>query len=218
MQFSRRHFLRTSGSIGTVVLGLREARAWFNEPGEGTTTPVKSPFLTGNFGPVHEEVTADRLEIIGKLPAELRGMFVRNGPNPQFTPTGNYHWFDGDGMLHGVRLEDGQASYRNRYVRTAGWQEEREAGKALYGGLADPVDVKRLFQGKPLFKNAANTALVWHDRQPRFACPSLRPWGCTPMAASFGMRSPRIPRSIRSLAKCSFSATRPCRRWCTTAS
>ncbi len=163
MQLSRRHFLRTSGSIGTVVLGLREARAWFNEPGEGTTTPVKSPFLTGNFAPVHEEVTADRLEIIGKLPAELRGMFVRNGPNPQFTPAGNYHWFDGDGMLHGVRLEDGQASYRNRYVRTAGWQEEREAGKALYGGLADPVDVKRLFQGKPLFKNAANTALVWHD-------------------------------------------------------
>jgi carotenoid cleavage dioxygenase len=163
MNSSRRQFLRTSASLGTVVLGLREARAWFAEPGDGVTTPRKSPFLMGNFALVSEEITADRLEVIGALPAELRGMFVRNGPNPQFTPSGNYHWFDGDGMLHGVRLEEGRASYRNRYVRTAGWKEEHEAGKALYGGLADPIDLNRILSGKSPFKNAANTALVWHD-------------------------------------------------------
>jgi carotenoid cleavage dioxygenase len=105
----------------------------------------------------------DRLEVIGEIPHELRGMFVRNGPNPQFVPKGNYHWFDGDGMLHGVRIEAGQASYRNRYVRTEGWQKERAAGKALYGGLADPIDVDLVLSGNTPFKNAANTALVWHD-------------------------------------------------------
>ena len=29
------------------------------------------------------------------------------------------HWFDGDGMLHGIRLRDGKAEwYRNRWIRT----------------------------------------------------------------------------------------------------
>lgn len=61
-----------------------------------STTPTLSPFLTNNFAPVKEEITADNLKVIGELPADLSGMFVRNGPNPQFSPIGQYHWFDGD--------------------------------------------------------------------------------------------------------------------------
>jgi len=44
---------------------------------------------------------------------------------------GRYHWFDGDGMLHGVHLGNGQAQYRNRYVQTQGWKLEQEAGSAI---------------------------------------------------------------------------------------
>jgi carotenoid cleavage dioxygenase-like enzyme len=159
MKHSRRSFLQSSTTVGSLVLGLREARAWFAQ----AIAPAKSPFLLGNYAPVYEEITVDDLQVIGRLPVELRGMFVRNGPNPQFPPLGNYHWFDGDGMLHGVRLADGRASYRNRYVRTDGWKEERAAGKALYGGLSDPIDLKRLLGGRQPFKNAGNTALIWHD-------------------------------------------------------
>lgn len=122
-----------------------------------------SPFLEGNYAPVREEVTAADLPVVGKLPPEMDGMFVRTGPNPQFPPKGAYHWFDGDGMLHGVRIRDGKASYRNRYVRTAGWVEENKAGKALYTGLAEMPDLVKLAEGKPSHKNAANTALVWYD-------------------------------------------------------
>ena len=25
-----------------------------------------------------------------------------NGPNPRYRTEGRYHWFDGDGMLHGI--------------------------------------------------------------------------------------------------------------------
>src|SRR5439155_24692448 len=121
-----------------------------------------NPFLKNEFAPVHEEVTADKLKVVGTLPKELDGMYVRNGPNPQFPPRNNYHWFDGDGMLHGVRLRDGKASYRNRYVRTEGWAEERKAGRALYTGLSTAPDFARIAAGKDGFKNAANTALVWH--------------------------------------------------------
>ena len=32
-----------------------------------------------------------------------------------------YHWFTGDGMIHGIRLEEGKADwYRNRLVTTNG--------------------------------------------------------------------------------------------------
>lgn len=42
------------------------------------------------------------------------------GPNPALTPVGGYHWFDGDGMLHGVRIKDGRASYANHFVSVPG--------------------------------------------------------------------------------------------------
>ncbi len=77
-----------------------------------------TPFhLEGNFAPVAEEVAAFDLPVQGRIPEELRGCYVRNGPNP---PSGSsQHWFLGDGMLHGVELGDGAARwYRNRWVRT----------------------------------------------------------------------------------------------------
>lgn len=165
MAFSRRDFLRTSAVASSLVATGHWNRFASAVPPVSASATSLSPFLQGNFAPVRDEVTIDRLEVQGELPAELNGMFVRNGPNPQFTPRGNYHWFDGDGMLHGVRIADGRASYRNRYIRTAGWTEERGAGKALYHGLADPIDFEQVLQGKGPFKNVANTALAYHDRR-----------------------------------------------------
>ena len=76
------------------------------------------PFhLRGNYAPVTEERTVVDLAVEGTIPPELRGVYMRNGPNPKSGYSS--HWFVGDGMLHGVRLENGRAQwYRNRYVRT----------------------------------------------------------------------------------------------------
>ena len=122
------------------------------------TTQV-NPYLDGNFAPVDQETATETLQVIGELPQELSGMFLRNGPNPQFSPLGQYHWFDGDGMLHGVRIQNGQASYQNRYVRTKGWQIEHEAGKAIWSGLLEPPQMDNPYGPS---KNTANTALAWH--------------------------------------------------------
>ncbi|MBD2019753.1 carotenoid oxygenase family protein [Leptolyngbya sp. FACHB-36] len=121
------------------------------------TAPLNA-YLADNFAPIRSEQTLDDLPVVGKLPTELNGMFVRNGPNPQFPPLGRYHWFDGDGMLHGIHIHNGKASYRNRYVRTNGFEQENKAGRALWGGFLDPAPSGS--QGG--FKNVANTALVWH--------------------------------------------------------
>ncbi len=123
------------------------------------TTPTINPFLTNNFAPVKEETTAENLKVIGELPPDLSGMFVRNGPNPQFDPIGQYHWFDGDGMLHGVRIKDGKASYRNRYVRTNKFQVENQEGKAVWAGLLNPSQPENPHGTDT---NTANTALVYH--------------------------------------------------------
>ncbi|MGI9602474.1 MAG: carotenoid oxygenase family protein [Acidimicrobiales bacterium] len=69
--------------------------------------------------PVFDEVTvlSEDLEVKGSIPPELNGRYIRNTANPQTGWT--EHWFIGDGMLHGIELQNGKATwYRNRYVRT----------------------------------------------------------------------------------------------------
>ena len=160
-KISRRNFLSGSATTG-LLLSSGHLSFAADEPKKWPD----NPFLQGNWTPIHEEITAENLKIIGKLPADLEGMFVRNGPNLQFPPKQNYHLFEGDGMIHGVRLRDGKASYRNRWVRTATWKEENKANKSLYSSILDPIDftilAKQLLAGKSPFPNRANTALIWH--------------------------------------------------------
>ena len=89
------------------------------------TISSTNPFLRGNCAPVKKELTVDNLAVIGRIPENLAGIYLRNGPNPQFPPLGRYHWFDGDGMIHGIHIAHGKASYANRYVRTEKCAAER---------------------------------------------------------------------------------------------
>ncbi|MFN4357166.1 carotenoid oxygenase family protein [Sphingopyxis alaskensis] len=77
------------------------------------------PFLSGIHKPMTEELTIEALRVDGEIPAALRGRYLRNGPNPAMPPDpASYHWFIGAGMVHGIRIEGGQAVwYRNRWVR-----------------------------------------------------------------------------------------------------
>ncbi len=92
-------------------------------PPQADQTEAKKPFhLRGNYAPVFDEVTAHDLEVVGSLPPELNGHYVRNGANPKsgWSP----HWFAGDGMIHGLRLSGGNAEwYRNRWVQTRALNE-----------------------------------------------------------------------------------------------
>ena len=77
------------------------------------------PFLTGAHRPMTEEKTLVDLQVTGKIPSELDGRYLRIGPNPIKPDSAGYHWFSGDGMVHGVALKGGRALwYRNRWVRS----------------------------------------------------------------------------------------------------
>lgn len=128
----------------------------------GSDWSAVSPFLAGNFAPVAEERDDLRLEVIGTLPPELRGTFLRNGPNPHYKPMKRYHWFDGDGMVHAVHVQDGVASYRNRFVHTRGYELEEKADQALYPSITEPPFKSKAPRGEARMKNAANTALLNH--------------------------------------------------------
>jgi carotenoid cleavage dioxygenase-like enzyme len=113
-----------------------------------TVDPAGSPFLSGRFAPVHWETDADDLRVEGRLPTDIDGVFMRNGPNPKFPPLGSYSYpLEGDGMIHAVWIGQGKARYRNRWVRTNGLLAEERAGRALYGGIATPAFVDESLLG-----------------------------------------------------------------------
>ncbi len=121
--------------------------------------------LTGNNAPVYDEITAADLEVIGTIPSDISGNFLRVGPNPYYVPDPErYHIFDGDGMIHGVHISNGTATYRNRFIDSAGLREERAKGEWIYPGLNMFGDY--IAKGEmPGTKNTGNTAMVFHNNQ-----------------------------------------------------
>lgn len=142
MLVRRRQFVHLLGSSGLLL-----------SCGDTTTPSPVAPddsnepwWLRGNFAPV-DEFEALELAVEGELPTALNGLYLRNGPNPLSGESA--HWFIGDGMVHGLRLDNGKASwYRARYVQTA-----------VLGSAGEETEAV----GPPgLTEHEANTSLVAH--------------------------------------------------------
>ena len=75
-------------------------------------------------------------------PGRARRPLPAQRPEPgRAADPATYHWFTGDGMVHGVRLRDGRAEwYRNRWVRSTavsdGARRARPPGER-HGGMDD---------------------------------------------------------------------------------
>ena len=84
----------------------------------GKQEKITQPFwMQGNFAPVTEEVTTVDLKVTGEIPKDLNGRYFRNGANPRVSVSSD--WFLGEGMIHGVEIQNGKANwYRNRYIQT----------------------------------------------------------------------------------------------------
>lgn len=69
----------------------------------------------------------------GKAPEDLSGVYLRVGPNAQFwPPKKRTHAFDGDGMVHSVRISKGEASYHCRFMETPRYVFEKERGSEWF--------------------------------------------------------------------------------------
>lgn len=116
------------------------------------------PYITDVFAPVLDEETHTDLPVTGEIPQDLNGVYLRNGPNPRHEPKGDYHPFDGDGMLHSAHFDQGRLVIRNRWVRTEAWQREHEAGRSKYWGIRQTLKGR---EDQPL-KDSANTDVIGH--------------------------------------------------------
>lgn len=111
---------------------------------------VRNSFLEGIHRPMASEETITDLAVTGIIPAAFNGRYLRTGPNPVTPPDpGSYHWFTGDGMMHGIRIEAGRAIwYRNRWGRS-------NAVSAALGEAPAPGIRSRHFDN-------ANTNIIGH--------------------------------------------------------
>lgn len=112
-------------------------------------------FLEGPFAPLREEHSSDALSVTGTIPHELDGLLTRIGPNPLHVENpATYHWFLGDGMVHGLRIKDGKALwYRNRYVGSDSVSRHfgRQPAAGSRRGVSDVVNTNIIGHGGSLW-------------------------------------------------------------------
>ncbi|EFJ07263.1 hypothetical protein SELMODRAFT_132803, partial [Selaginella moellendorffii] len=98
-----------------------------------------------NFSPVEEVGSWTPVQVIdGEIPQDFpAGTYIRNGPNPYLldesiliSPFGKLycHWFEGDGMLHATRFDQGGKfiTYKNKYVDTMAHKIEKNTKKTSF--------------------------------------------------------------------------------------
>ncbi|MEU6349123.1 carotenoid oxygenase family protein [Streptomyces sp. NPDC047072] len=141
-EHTRRRVLKGAAvaAAGSVVGGLGPgAFTTAAQAAPAASANSSTPFLEGAFAPVTEELTAFDLEVTGRIPRDLDGRYLRNGPNVLgLEDVRAHHWMLGDGMVHGVRLRGGRAEwYRNRWVRSS--QVAAKLGET-YPGQVPPDD------------------------------------------------------------------------------
>lgn len=133
---------------------------------EPSTLPTDDdhPYRTGPWQPNMLEYDVTEPKVSGEIPADLKGVYIRNTENPVHEALGRYHPFDGDGMLHSISFDNGRCEYRNRFIRTDGLAAENEAGNALWAGLRERPQ-KSLRDGwgaRTRLKDSSSTDVVVH--------------------------------------------------------
>ena len=131
--------------------------------------PTDDPFLRGYYGPVNIEADAGHLRSPSDMPRELLGTLYRDGPDPHSPRTGPSHWFGGDDMIHAFHVENGNVSYKNRWVRTPKWEIENKEGEGLSGSFGHPLFTDprcwRCSRPSPTPISSGTPAASWRSRR-----------------------------------------------------
>ena len=117
--------------------------------------------FTGLNVPVGIEASVRNLPVEGTIPPEIEGAFFRAVPDPAHPPMFEDDIaLSGDGMIARFLIEDGHVDYDIRYVRTARYQAERAARRALFGQYRNPFTDDPSVAG--VDRTVANTTPIWH--------------------------------------------------------
>ena len=99
-----------------------------------------------SFTPCEHSYAVEDIE--GEVPEFIRGTYYLNGP-ARFSRGGfNYrHWLDGDGMVCALRFSNQGAHFTSRFVRSAKFVAEEEAGRPIFRTFGTSFKTDRLKRG-----------------------------------------------------------------------
>jgi all-trans-8'-apo-beta-carotenal 15,15'-oxygenase len=100
-------------------------------------------------------------QIVGEIPLQLKGTFLRNGPGfNEVYGTPIAHPIDGDGLVAAITFNEGKAHFRARFVQTRSHLEEAKAKRMLFDGQMGsraPTDTK-----KAGWRDPSHTNVFYH--------------------------------------------------------
>ncbi|KAF3064914.1 Lignostilbene-alpha,beta-dioxygenase isozyme III [Daldinia childiae] len=131
--------------------------------GKRTGSRVKFPD-TAAFSSMNKpsrfEGDITNLEVTGEIPRDINGTFYRVQPDHRFPPIfeDDIH-FNGDGSVTAIRIKDGHADFKQRYVRTDKFLKEEEARQSLFGRYRNPYTDNESVKG--VIRTVSNTNVTF---------------------------------------------------------
>jgi carotenoid cleavage dioxygenase-like enzyme len=107
------------------------------------------------------EMDIANCEVDGKIPTDLSGAFFRVGPDAQFPLHQGNIPFDGEGHVSRFQFNNGQVSFKSRFVRNERYVAQEKAGKILFPMYRNPYLDDPSVKGKS--RGTHNTHIIHHN-------------------------------------------------------
>ena len=169
---------------------------------------TEKPWLLGYLGVPQTELHGSVNIVSGKVPDDLHGYFLRNGPAlHDIGPDRFLHWFDAPGMVQKFTFAEGQVRHHGRLINTYRNSTEVEAGRITFsafgthghglssGGSADGQNPANI----SLLEHAGELLALWEGGSPHIVDPETletngrKSWSAETTGLPFGAH-PRVDR------------------------
>lgn len=123
-----------------------------------------NPFFKGPEAPCRFEAEIYNCMVRGEIPPQIDGTYYRVMPDALWAPLYDDDVFiNGDGAVDAVRIKDGHADFKQKFVRTEKFTIERSARRAVYGKYRNRyTDDPRV---RTRCHATANTHVVYFENQ-----------------------------------------------------
>jgi hypothetical protein len=123
-----------------------------------------NPFFKGPEAPCRFEAEIYNCMVRGEIPPQIDGTYYRVMPDALWAPLYDDDVFiNGDGAVDAVRIKDGHADFKQKFVRTEKFTIERAARRAVYGKYRNRyTDDPRV---RTRCHATANTHVVYFENQ-----------------------------------------------------
>jgi carotenoid cleavage dioxygenase len=119
----------------------------------------------GFFAPMRFEADITDCEVIGKIPADLNGAFVRVGGEFLYPPKfPDDAVLNTDGYVSAFRFRNGGVSFKGRWVKTERYKKQVAAQRQLYGYYRNPFTDDETVKdpAHPNRRTVSNTSPIAH--------------------------------------------------------